>query len=97
MTFIEQIQATSRSIVDGRTKYAVLAKATEEQGELAQEVMIDAGHHYKPAGKDGIIGESIDMIICGVDMIFQVDPNFTEQEMQEILVRKLAKWKEKSK
>jgi len=92
MTLVEQIQETSRKIKDGRSKYAVLAKATEELGELSQEVMIDAGDHYKEPGKDGIIGEAIDMIICGIDMILQHDPNFTEGQMQTIAQRKLLKW-----
>ena len=92
MTLVEQIKETSQRIKDGRSKYAVLAKATEELGELSQEVMIEAGDHYKEPGKDGIVGEAIDLMICAIDMILQADPQFTEQQMQAIATRKLAKW-----
>lgn len=64
-------------------------------GELSQEVMIDQGHHYKAPGKDGIIGEAVDVIVCMADMIFQADPTITEEEVQVILAKKLAKWIEK--
>lgn len=96
MTFIEQILATSRRIHDDRTDYAVLAKATEELGELAQEVMIENGDHYKEPGKDGIVGEAIDTIICCVDLIYQQNKVITEATLQRILSKKLAKWAEKA-
>jgi hypothetical protein len=95
-TFIGQILETSKNIVDGRSRYAVLAKATEELGELAQEVMIAASDHYKEPGKDGIIGEAIDVMVCCTDIIFSVDDTITEPQMQELLAKKLVKWKEKS-
>lgn len=95
-TLINTILATSRRIRDNRTKYMVLAKANEEMGELAQEVLIAEGDHYKPAGKDGVIGEAIDLIVCATDMIYGVNPNITEEELVAILEKKLAKWVEKA-
>lgn len=95
-TVINSILEVSKSVNDNRTQYAVLAKAGEEYGELSQEVMIRNGDHYKQPGKDGIIGEAIDLIICCTDLIYSENPNITEDEIVEIAKLKLAKWKSKS-
>lgn len=95
-TLIKSILEVSQSIKDNRTQYAVLAKAGEEYGELSQEVMIRNGDHYKLPGKDGIIGEAIDLIICCADLIYSENPNITEDEIVEIAKLKLAKWKSKT-
>jgi hypothetical protein len=100
-TLLNQVWATSRIIsrAEGpnlRTKYAVLAKGMEEMGELSQEIMISLGQHYKKPGKDGVIGEAIDVIVCMADLIFHENPNLTEQEVQVLLAAKLAKWVEKT-
>jgi hypothetical protein len=92
-SMVEQILATSKSINDGRERLDVLAKAGEEMGELAQEVLISLGKHYKQPGPDGVVGEAIDVIVCMVDMIYGVYPDITEQILQEILEKKLTKWK----
>jgi hypothetical protein len=91
-TLIERIFHTSRRIKNGRSQYAVLAKAGEEFGELSQEVMIANGDHYKAPGNDGIIGEAIDLIICCTDIIQSANPNITEEELTIIADRKLNKW-----
>lgn len=96
MTFIEQIWATSKRIHDNRGRLNVLAKAGEEFGELSQEVLIAEGDHYKKPGKDKVVGESIDLMICCVDMIFNENSNITEKELQVLLAKKLAKWEEKA-
>lgn len=96
LTFITQILQNSKTIKDGRTRYAVLAKAGEELGELSQEVMISLGDHYKNPGKDGVIGEAIDLMICCTDMIYGVNPEITEEELIQISGLKLSKWKEKA-
>lgn len=96
MTFIETIIATSKRIRDGRGRLNVLAKAGEEFGELSQEVLIAQGDHYKKPGKDGVIGEAIDLMICCTDLIFGENPDITEDELKVILEKKLAKWLEKA-
>lgn len=96
-SFIKSILDASKSINDGRSRYAVLAKAGEEFGELAQEVMISVGDHYKDPGKDGVIGEAVDLMVCCTDLIYSVKPNITEEELVSILTLKLKKWKDKSK
>ena len=94
---LDQIWSTSRRIKDGREKYDVLAKGMEELGELSQEIMISLGRHYKPAGKDGVIGEAVDVIVCMADIIYQENPNITADEVHEILAAKLSKWEDKSR
>lgn len=95
LPIMQLIWETSKRIRDHRNKYKVYAKAGEEMGELSQEIMIDEGDHYKEPGKDGVIGEAIDVIICMGDMIYQQDPEITEQEVLAIAERKLNKWIEK--
>jgi NTP pyrophosphatase (non-canonical NTP hydrolase) len=78
-----------------RTRYKVLAKITEEVGELAQEVAIAEGDSYKEEGKDGVIGEAIDVAICALDIIRVHDPSITEHEILGMVKLKLLKWQEK--
>lgn len=75
-----------------RTPYSILASATSELGELAQEVMINQHHSYKQPGTDGIIGEAIDVIACLLDLIHKVDPSITEKELERIAATKCIKW-----
>src|SRR5688572_33439430 len=58
------------SSVVSRTRYEVFTSLTEEVGELATEVAIAEGYSRKPVGKDGVVGEAIDVIVCALDMIF---------------------------
>lgn len=87
--------------VPRRTKADVLVALMEEVGELATEISVDSGYSTKPEGKDGIVGEAIDIIICALDMIWVSSPNTTEAELEDhvmkILRVKLEKWKEKTK
>jgi NTP pyrophosphatase (non-canonical NTP hydrolase) len=76
----------------GRTKYSVLSSTMAELGELAEEVMIERGNSYKGAGVDGIIGEAVDTIVCLLDLIHLANPDMTEQELDEIALKKLNKW-----
>lgn len=80
------------TLVSRRTLYSVLTSATSELGELADEVRIEAGHSYKEAGVDGIIGEAIDTIVCLLDLIHLENPDMTEQELDAIAFKKLNKW-----
>lgn len=87
-------------VVAPRTRYEVLASLMEEVGELATEVAIAQGYSKKQFGPDGVIGESIDIITCALDMIWlDVDGRLTPEDMEDLIMRilqkKLAKWKEK--
>jgi NTP pyrophosphatase (non-canonical NTP hydrolase) len=88
----ETVRAVGSRIKDDRDQYTVLASATEELGELAQEIRIANGHSYKEEGKDGIVGEAIDVIACALDLIYITNPNITCSELNDMLAKKCAKW-----
>lgn len=102
MSLINQILEVSRIIPVERDEYTILAHTMEEVGELAQEITIKVGgKSYKKQGPDGVIGESIDAILCLVDMIYiHAEKNgieITEELLMEIAQQKLNKWQEKCK
>lgn len=92
---IEEIFETSRVIANNRNRQSVLAYLMEEAGELATEVNIKEGHSEKPEGKDGILGEAVDVVLCAVDMIYIDNPEITEEEILAVIRKKLAKWRGK--
>lgn len=97
---IMKILESSDRVKNNRTPYYVLSKCMEELGELATEVTVREGHSYKSEGKDGVIGESVDVIACLVDLVYlyekQSNPNVTIDEISDILytrlTAKLEKW-----
>lgn len=95
-TLVNRCLAMSRRIKDSRQVHEVQYKLTEEFGELGQELLIAAGKHYKPAGKDGVIGEALDMIVCLIDLIYCHQCDVTEEQLVEMIQKKLDKWAEKS-
>lgn len=80
-------------IASNRTKYEVLSKLMEEVGELSKEVGIDQGYQLCPEGKDGIIGECIDVIVVTLDLIYLHNPDITEEELLTIMKSKVGKWR----
>ena len=94
MSLIQKTFETSDRIENGRTLTKILAHTMTEIGELAEEILIEEGQHYKTAGEDGIIGEAVDGILCLLDIIHKHDPTVTEEDLIKIAVRKLAKWEE---
>lgn len=91
-----EIQKVARIV--GNTKADqkdVLASCTEELGELAVEVRIAHGLKSGPAGVDGIVGEAIDMILCGFDMIHTELGELNPDVIYPIMAKKLAKWQRK--
>ena len=100
MSLINQILEVSRRIPVYREEYSILAHTMEEVGELAQEIsIVCGGKSYKEQGPDGIIGESIDAILCLVDMIYihaqKNGIDITEEQLMEIAQKKLNKWEDK--
>ena len=89
---IKKILKTSRKISNGRTRASVLAYLMEEVGELATEVNIKEGHSGKKEGKDGIIGEAVDVVLCAIDIMYVENPDITTSEIEAIMEKKLAKW-----
>lgn len=82
----------SDRIKDNRVESDILTHTMTEMGELAQEVQIFQGKSYKRPGKDGIVGEAVDLIICGMDMIRRHAPTVTEKELIDITWNKCFKW-----
>jgi hypothetical protein len=100
MSLITEILNTSRRIPVDRNEYSILAHLMEEVGELAEEISITCGgKSYKESGPDGIIGESVDTILCAIDMIYihakKQGIEITEEQLIEIAKNKLAKWESK--
>ena len=89
---IKETFAVSRT-TPKRSLGDVFTSLAEEVGELATEVSIQNGYSTKPEGKDGVIGESIDVIACALDMIWVFNPDITEEEVMTILKTKLEKWR----
>ena len=94
-TLFDLVQEYSMAVKDDRTRDDVLTHTMEEVGELATECKIAKGRSYKEAGPDGIIGESIDIILCALDMIYLENPDMTEDELLEIAMTKCKKWYQK--
>lgn len=92
MSMTRQVFEVCNRIDNGRTHQDILAHAMSEVGELAEEVMIAQGRSYKEAGKDGIIGEAVDVMLCMFDIIHRTNPSITEDEIMMIMNKKLLKW-----
>lgn len=91
-----EIQKVARIVGNTRADQKdVLSSATEELGELAVEVRIAHGNKSGPAGADGIVGEAIDLILCGFDMIHTELGELNPDVIYPIMKRKLAKWQRK--
>lgn len=74
-----------------------LAYCQSELGELATEVLTSLGHGGKEAGKDGIFGESVDLIITAIAIMLSTNPNITSQDILDKLDEKVKKWENKNK
>ena len=92
MTMVTQIFETSDRVKNGRTPQQILGHLMTEVGELAEEILIDQGLSYKQAGRDGVVGEAVDVILCAMDIIRVADPTLTEEAITGIVARKLNKW-----
>lgn len=95
-SLVSHVFAISDSIDNNRIPMTILPFAMEELGELATEIAIDFGTSAKPVGKDGVIGEGVDAIICILDIIRKYKPDVTEEDLMAIAVRKCTKWKSKN-
>lgn len=97
MSLISKTFEASDEIQDSRTRFRILAHCIEELGEMSEELVIDKGLSYKSPGKDGVIGEGVDLILCVLDLIHKTDPTVTEEDLEAIAVKKIAKWKGNAK
>lgn len=87
---IEIVREFAIRINNGRTLQTIIDHMKGEVVECQDEInLVQAG---KPEGEDGVIGEAIDIIQCALDLIFEIDPNITEEELNAIMLRKCEKW-----
>lgn len=78
-------------------------KLTEEVGELAVEIQVAQGKlPSEKGGKDGVVGEAIDVALCALDIAFlqlskQGIRNIEEMEqvLNQVASTKLARWEKK--
>lgn len=93
---IDTVRWYSENVVDGRTKADIFEHMEDEFLELEEELLISEGLLNKPSGEDGIFGESIDMILCALDLIFKEKPGIKNDEIEAYVLKKLKKWKSKT-
>lgn len=92
--FLQVVEAVCKAV--GNTKADqkdILASAGEEYGELATEVKIAHGLKNKPPGRDGIVGEAIDLMLCAADMIHSELGSLDNDQVKQMVMNKLNKWK----
>ena len=83
---IGEILVTCMDIDSDRNIHTVLNHLNGEVVELNDAVIDNIG-------EDGVMGESVDVIICAVDAIYQDNPHITYEEILNKVMEKLAKWK----
>ena len=96
MSLFTETFKVADGIPNDRTPSDVLKYMMTEVGELSEEVIIAEGKSYKDPGKDGIVGEAIDVAVCAFDIIHRMCPDMTEGELMKIAQPKLDKWAEKA-
>lgn len=67
---VDAVLEVSEEVSNGRTQETVLMHLLTEFGELAQEVIIAQGRSYKGPGRDGVVGEAVDLVLCVVDLAY---------------------------
>lgn len=94
-SLFKTVLSACRAVDNGRKPHNVLSHVGEEFGELSLEVEIKHGISYKEPGKDGIVGEALDLIAAAIDQIYLEEPDITEAELISRIKPKLEKWKDK--
>jgi hypothetical protein len=94
MNIFDLTKSYGDSIKNGRTPLQIYNHSTTEINELVEEI----SNHVRglPAGEDGIIGESIDVILCMIDLIQTYDSSFTNEDFMKYCEKKLNKWRDKN-
>lgn len=93
---IKTVFDVSDAIKNNRKLHQIFTYLIEEVGELSTELNIHDGYSTKTPGKDGVVGEAVDAIICLLDIIRVYDPTITEEKLVEICSAKVRKWELKS-
>lgn len=93
MNFLQMVETASRTVGNKKSDQPfVMISLTEEVGELAQELKISHGQRTGPAGKDGVVGEAIDTILCALDIIHSEVGHLDETYLCVMAEPKIRKW-----
>lgn len=90
---VDLVRNFSKLINNGRTLRSISEHMRGEHIELDEE--IEKVEQGVDEGADGVVGESIDVIACALDAIFQHKPDITDEEIYTIMDRKCRKWVQK--
>jgi hypothetical protein len=74
------------SIQNGRQISDAIRHLKDELTELEAEV------DGTGDGRDGIVGEAIDIIACALDIIFLAEPDISNERITQIMLTKCQKW-----
>lgn len=102
-TLISTILDTCHSINNNRDVKDVFTSLVEEVGELSTEIAISSGHKKREASNDGIVGESIDVIIAVTDILYLEMKKYgmTSDDIESAMIKraenKLKKWENEVK
>lgn len=86
---LNTVRPFTLAINDGRTPSDVLDHLEDEIREAREEL---AGNGD---GKDGPVGEGIDILACVLDYLLILDPNISEEYIKDYLQAKCEKWERK--
>lgn len=86
---LEMVRGYSDRIQNGRSLEDIHVHLHDEVSELGMEM-----HGYQ-SGEDGIAGESIDVILCALDLIFKAAPHMTNEDIVTYARKKCDKWARK--
>lgn len=93
MNILQRVEAACKVINHSKAdQLAIHASMTEEVGEVATELLINKGFKPKAPGKDGVVGEAIDVILCAMDIIYTEIGSLDNEQVNQTVDAKLAKW-----
>jgi hypothetical protein len=87
---LDIVRPFSQTINNGRSLHDIARHTESELVELYEEIEKKA-HNLTP-GKDGIVGEAIDIIACALDAIVIEQPDITYEEICATIRTKCEKW-----
>lgn len=91
MSTLKQILEFCKTVKNNRTLNSTFEHLKEEVDELENEIIAKVAGFDE--GEDGVLGEVVDVVLCAVDIAYQYNNDITEEEINQIVMRKLLKWK----
>ncbi len=81
------------SLKESKTLIERFVKLSEECGELAEEILIErdaSGFQHKLKGDDGILGETVDVLLVALSIFFKAGGS--PEELGTLMEKKAHKW-----